>query len=96
VKPEFLWDDVGSWGALSRHREKDPKGNIVQGNTVMVNSNNNIVLGEENSIISLIGIDDVIVVKEKDKVLICHRSQDQKIKDALKVMSENKKFRKYL
>ena len=96
VKPEFLWDDVGSWGALSRHREKDPKGNIVQGNTVMVNSNNNIVLGEENSIISLIGIDNVIVVKEKDKVLICHRSQDQKIKDALKVMSENKKFRKYI
>lgn len=90
VRPEFLWDDVGSWGALFRHREKDHDGNIVQGNTVMVDSNDNIVLGEANSIISLIGMHNVIVVKEKDKVLICHRSQDQKIKDALKAMSEDK------
>jgi mannose-1-phosphate guanylyltransferase len=96
VKPDFFWDDVGSWGAISRHVEADEKGNIVQGNVVVVDSNENIVLGEENCIISVIGIHNLIVVKDKDKVLICHRSQDQKIKEALKLMAEKKKYLQYL
>ncbi|HEB30170.1 MAG TPA: mannose-1-phosphate guanylyltransferase [Spirochaetes bacterium] len=96
VKPDFLWDDVGSWGAVSRHVSGDKEGNIVQGNVVSVDSKNNIVLGEENSIISVIGIQDLIVVKDKDKVLVCHRSRDQHIKEALSSMAGKKKYMQYL
>ena len=96
VKPDFLWDDVGSWGAISRHMPEDEEGNIVQGNVVSVDSNNNIVLGEENSIISVIGVKDLIVVKDGDKVLVCHRSRDQNIKEALKSMKGEEKYSQYL
>jgi mannose-1-phosphate guanylyltransferase len=96
VRPDFLWDDVGSWGAVSRHVPGDKEGNIVQGNVVSVDSKNNIVLGEENSIISVVGVKDLIVVKDGDKVLVCHRSQDQNIKEALRSMTGNKKYMHYL
>jgi len=96
VKPDFIWDDVGSWGAISRHMPGDEEGNIIQGNVVLVDSKNNIVLGEENSIISVVGVKDLIVVKDRDKVLVCHRSRDQNIKEALKSMRGNKKYTQYL
>jgi mannose-1-phosphate guanylyltransferase len=96
VKPAFNWDDVGSWGAVSRHVDADRRGNIVQGNVVIIDSSDNVVLGEENSIISVIGIHDLIVVKDGNKVLVCHRSQDQKIKESLKLMSEKKDYSRYL
>jgi len=95
VKPDFLWDDVGSWGAVARHRNADNEGNVVQGNVIMIDSKNNIVVGEDNSVISLVGISDTIVVKEGDKILISLRSKDQKVKEVLKVLSRNKKYLKY-
>lgn len=96
IKPGFLWDDIGSWRSLDRHRKKDKDGNIVEGEAVIIDSKNNIVLGEGNCIISLIGVNDIVVVKEGDKLLLCRKTEDQKIKEALKVMSKDDKYLKYL
>jgi mannose-1-phosphate guanylyltransferase len=96
VKPQFSWDDVGSWNALFRHRQKDGQGNVVEGNVVMVDSSNNIALGDSQSLISLVGIHDIIVVKQEDRILICNTSQDQEVKDVLRSLSKIKKYSKYL
>jgi len=96
VKPTFLWDDVGSWSALERHKKKDEHGNITEGQVVMLDCSNNIVIGEDNSLISMIGINDAVVVKEGEKLLICHRSQDQNLKDILKIISRNRRYHKFL
>lgn len=96
VKPRFLWDDVGSWNALSRHKEKDKQGNVIQGNAVLVESENNIIIAEDGTIVALIGIKDTIVVKEKDRLLVCHTTMDQYVKDALKKLSRENKNQKYL
>jgi len=96
IKPEFLWDDVGSWSSLYRHKKGDNNGNIIEGNVVSLNSKNNLVLGEDDSIISLIGVDNLIIVKNKDKILICNNSMDQKVKDILKKMSEDKHYLEFL
>ncbi|MGQ9616639.1 MAG: mannose-1-phosphate guanylyltransferase [Spirochaetota bacterium] len=84
VIPEFYWDDVGSWSSLSRHLPKNEDGNIVDGKVVVIDSDNNIVFGDEDTLISLIGVRDLIVVKDGNRLLICHRDQDQKIKELLK------------
>lgn len=84
VIPEFSWDDVGSWGSLSRHLTKNEDGNIIDGKVVAVDSDNDIVFGDEETLISLIGVRDMIVVKEGNRLLICHRDQDQRVKELLK------------
>ena len=43
LKPRFVWDDVGSWGSLLRHRSSDENGNIIEGNVVAVDSRDNDV-----------------------------------------------------
>lgn len=96
VGVEFFWDDVGSWNSLSRHREKDGEGSIIQGKVLAIESKNNIIIGEEGALISLVGIKDTIVVKEGNKILLCHKSQDQKIKELLERMSLDESYTSYL
>jgi mannose-1-phosphate guanylyltransferase len=96
VRPHFAWDDVGSWGALFRHRKADSEGNILPGNTVVIDSKNNIVMGEEGFLVSLVGVSDLIVVKDETRLLVCNRNQDQRVKEVVQELSKNKKYEPYL
>ena len=96
LKTRFLWDDVGSWGSLERHRTPDEKGNIIEGNVVAVDSTDNIVIGDEGSIVTIIGMRETICVKQGERVLICQKGADQKIKEALKEMSIKPENRQHL
>ena len=96
VKPTYIWDDVGSWSALYRHRKRDDNGNILEGNAVIVESEDTIVLGDDRSVIAAIGLKDIIIVKNENRILVCHKSMDQKVKDALKIMKGNENLMKYL
>ena len=96
LKPKFFWDDVGSWGSLQRHKTPDENGNIIHGNVAAVDSYDNIVMGDEGSIVAIIGMKDTICVKEGERVLICHKSADQKIKQVLKEMRSHPENSKHL
>jgi mannose-1-phosphate guanylyltransferase len=96
LKPRFFWDDVGSWGALERHLKGDERGIIRSGNVVTVDSESSIVLGDEESIIALVGMQDTIVVKEGGRILVCHKNADQKIKDVLRKIAERGENLSYL
>jgi mannose-1-phosphate guanylyltransferase len=96
LKPRFTWDDVGSWSSLERHRTADEHGNIVEGNVFTLDSADNIVIGDEHSIVSVIGMRNTIFVKDGDRILICHKQADQQIKEALKRIAENDKNLRHL
>jgi mannose-1-phosphate guanylyltransferase len=95
VKPAFVWDDVGSWGAVARHMEKDTNGNVSQGQVILIDTRDSIVLGDDESLISLVGLSDVIVVKEGRKFLITHRSQDQRVKEVIHRIDHNKNYARF-
>ncbi len=96
IRPEFEWDDVGSWGALGRHCDTDDAGNVVRGNAVLLEAESNIIAGDDDTLIALIGIKDVVVVKEKNRVLVCKRSMDQRIKEVLGEIAKRSDGRRYL
>jgi mannose-1-phosphate guanylyltransferase len=96
IRTNFLWDDIGSWSSIARHRKMGKDGNITEGDVIIIDSKNNIVLGEEDEAISIIGVNDLIIVKHENKLLICHKSRDQDLKYALKHMSQDEKFSRYL
>lgn len=96
IEPGFLWDDMGSWRSLDRYGERDGQGNVAEGDVVLVESKDNIVIGEDKSVIALVGVSGLIVVKEGNRVLVCHKDYDQRIKQALKRMSADEKLSNYL
>ncbi len=80
----FDWDDVGAWPAISRHLEKDVRGNVCRGRVVVEQGANNIVIAEGDHLVAALGLDDFIVVHTGDATLIAPKARAQDIKALLK------------
>jgi mannose-1-phosphate guanylyltransferase len=77
------WADVGSWPELEKVTGLDESGNAILSNLVgMMESKNNVIVSSEaDHLVTLIGVEDMIVVHTPDATLVCSKSQAQKIKD---------------
>lgn len=83
VSANIDWSDLGSFDALAQEFEKDNNGNNINKNLIAINSKNNFVYGKER-LISLVGIENLIVVDTPDALLISKKGDSQKIKDIVK------------
>lgn len=73
------WSDVGSWSSLWEISDKDASGNVFQGDVMQHNSQNNYVFAE-NGLVSLVGVQNLVVVQTKDAVLVVDQAQVQDVK----------------
>ena len=77
----FTWSDIGTWGSLYEHSDKDKNNNAISSkDTKMFNSKNCIIKTQEGKTIVIDGLEDYIVVESKDGLLICPMSNEQKIR----------------
>src|SRR5881396_291558 len=83
VEASFDWDDIGSWRAVANYFEKDKYGNAANRSITALDSSNNIVFEEDATSVALLGVNDLIVVRTPDALLICHRHQAERIKDLI-------------
>ena len=77
---EIGWDDVGSWNALDRYREKDKHGNIVLGETIQIGSINNIVVSKNKKIV-INNVKDIYVIEGEKSIIIGKRNEIDKVKN---------------
>lgn len=78
---DFDWNDLGTWGSLYNKLEKDSNQNAtVSGNVLYRDSQNNIVRTQSGKRVVIQGLNDYIVVEKEDVLLICPKSEEQKIK----------------
>jgi mannose-1-phosphate guanylyltransferase len=91
---DFGWSDVGSWSALADIWPKDEAGNVGRGEGILIDSRN-CLLYSPRKLTALIGLDDIIVVDTGDALLVCHKGQDQKVKDIIETLKKRGK-KKYL
>ncbi|MEN2997750.1 MAG: mannose-1-phosphate guanylyltransferase [Brevinematia bacterium] len=96
VKGDFEWDDVGSWSAVYRLNERDGNGNTIEGNVITYNVKDSLIIGETTGVIAVSCLEDVIVVKDGDNVLITKKSEDQSIRELVRLMKSQDKYAKYL
>jgi len=79
IESGFDWDDLGTWNALARHLESDALGNVCVGRINIHDCKSSILYADEG-IIAALGIDDMIVVRTKNAVLVCPRSRANEVK----------------
>ncbi len=82
IPSSFGWDDVGSWQAVARMHEADANGNILDGDAVVLDSEDCIVQGGRR-MIAMIGMEHTVVVDTEDALLICDSSHTSDIKKLL-------------
>ncbi|KFL37050.1 mannose-1-phosphate guanylyltransferase/mannose-6-phosphate isomerase [Arenimonas donghaensis] len=74
------WNDVGSWSALWEIADQDPDGNAHHGDVMALDCRNTLAWGGRR-LVTLLGLDDVIVVDTDDALLVAARDQVQQVKD---------------
>ena len=81
------WNDVGSWKALWEIADQDPDGNAHHGDVIALDCRNTLAWGGRR-LVSLLGLDDVIVVDTDDALLVAARDQVQQVKDIVARLKE--------
>lgn len=73
------WSDVGSWSSLWDISEKDINGNVSRGDVLLHNSQNNYVFAE-TTLVTTVGVQDLVIVQTKDALLVADKHQVQDVK----------------
>lgn len=94
ISGDFYWDDIGSFSSLKRILKKDGN-NFVKGNVLLEDSENCLIFGNNNLIITF-GVDDLIVVNTDDVTLIIDRKREQEIKNLFKLLKNDVKFKDFI
>jgi mannose-1-phosphate guanylyltransferase len=88
---DFGWSDLGTWGSLYDLAQKDDDRNAtLKCKSIFVESQNNLVTLADGKLAVIQGLDDYIVVESNHVLLICKRSEEQRIKQF--VADVNMKF----
>lgn len=82
VLADFGWSDLGTWGSLYQHMEKDGEGNAVIGDqAILYNSRGNIINIPKGKLAVVRGLENFIVVESDDVLLICPKEDEQEIRN---------------
>lgn len=80
------WNDLGAWSALWSHGEGDGAGNVSRGDVILSDVKRSYVHAESR-LVSVIGLEDTVVVETADAVLVASKDSVQDVKkvvDAIK------------
>ncbi|MDD2440330.1 MAG: mannose-1-phosphate guanylyltransferase/mannose-6-phosphate isomerase [Methanosarcinaceae archaeon] len=84
VKLENDWNDLGNFSALYAELEKDESGNCINAcDSVLLRSSKNFVYSRPEKVVSLIDINDLVVVDTRDALLVCPKKSSQKVKEVV-------------
>jgi mannose-1-phosphate guanylyltransferase/mannose-6-phosphate isomerase len=76
------WSDVGTWSALWAISPKDSEGNVKQGDVYLHDTRNCYARAEARHL-SLIGVEDVVVIETSDAVLVVAKDRSQDVREAV-------------
>ncbi|NPV57313.1 MAG: NTP transferase domain-containing protein [Anaerolineae bacterium] len=90
---ELGWNDVGSWDSLFDVLPSDENGNIVIGKNILdMDSRDSLVHGENSDrMIVTIGVRDLVVVDAGDVILICPKTESQKVRQMVAYLKQQNK-----
>jgi len=91
VPAEFGWSDVGSFSALADVQQADQNGNVTNGD-VMLEDSSNCFVHADKKLVTLIGVEDLIVVSTDDAVLVTPKGRDQDIKQIVDRLKREKRI----
>lgn len=78
VPADMGWSDIGNWQALHVTRERDEAGNAVSGDADLVDCRN-VLVDSDGPHVSVIGLEDVIIVVDNGNVLVTTAAGAQKV-----------------
>ena len=82
------WSDIGSWNSLWEIMPKDTEGNLTRGDVCLVDSRNNIIMGNRR-LVAVLGVDDLVIIETTDAVMVVPRNRSQDVRQLVSWLKEN-------
>ena len=84
------WSDVGSWASLWECAEQDGDNNVLQGD-VMIDEVTDSYIHSEHRLVSVVGLDHIVVIETADAVMVASKQNAQHVKKIVsRLISENR------
>jgi mannose-1-phosphate guanylyltransferase/mannose-1-phosphate guanylyltransferase/mannose-6-phosphate isomerase len=81
------WSDVGSWDSLHTISAKDSDGNAVRGEVLALGARN-CLIHSDGPRITLVDVDDLIVVVSQGEIMILRRGESQKVRKVTEAIKD--------
>lgn len=90
VHTPIIWSDLGSWSSLYDHFEKTDKGNVIRGDSVVLDTENSYI-ESTSRLVTVVGLRNTGVIETPDAILVFPLNQSEGIKQIVKQLSEKKR-----
>ncbi len=87
VPVDMGWSDVGSWDSLHSISPKDGDGNAIRGEALALGARN-CLIHSDGPRVTLVDVDDLIVVVSQGEVMIMKRGESQKVRKVTEAIKE--------
>jgi mannose-1-phosphate guanylyltransferase/mannose-6-phosphate isomerase len=89
------WNDLGAWDAVWQQAEKDPEGNSFVGD-VLLHDTRNAHVHATSRLVTVVGLENVVVVETADAVLVVDRERSQDVKQVVTALGSGKRTEQVL
>ncbi|MBD2441481.1 mannose-1-phosphate guanylyltransferase [Nostoc sp. FACHB-110] len=90
---DFGWDDLGDWNAIERLLKKEETPNVELATHVGLDTQGSIFYASNpEDVIVTIGLEDVVIVRDRNVTLIVNKERTQEIKQVLKILQDDPRF----
>lgn len=84
----FKWIHITTWNDIYEYLKNNT--NItLQGNVIESESNNNLIINETDRLVSVFGMNDMVVIQTKNATLVCPRNISGKLTELLEDIEKN-------
>jgi mannose-1-phosphate guanylyltransferase/mannose-6-phosphate isomerase len=87
IPVSYAWSDVGSWNAVWELSPRDASGNAAQGPAMFVDTRDSYV-SSDDALVSLFGVENVVVVASQDAVLVARRDDADGLRRLVQKLKE--------
>jgi mannose-1-phosphate guanylyltransferase/mannose-6-phosphate isomerase len=84
------WNDLGAWDAVWSALVKDHNGNAHVGDVFTTDSKNTLVHASSR-LVSLVGVENLVVIETADAVLVADKSRSQDVKHIVQELQHQKR-----
>jgi mannose-1-phosphate guanylyltransferase len=85
------WSDIGSFSSLYTESLKDENNNVLKGD-IFIKDVEESYIETCTSFTSVIGLNNIIVVNDRDSLLICNKNNSQDVKKVVDHLKENNRI----
>jgi len=90
IPGSFSWSDLGSWTSAWELATRDEHDNALPEGGVAIDASGNYAWAPDGKLVTLVGVDDLVVVDSGDAILVIPRERSQDVREIVAALRKRK------